>query len=200
MEAETAHRPRKHPALAPMRRHGALTVNPERAPAVALERHVVVVSRDRSLPAEVGSRRPGKHAARLLRHGPPGCAGKTPCDGDIVRVFGASIGSCVERAKPTVYGLRACEMVIADRLAERSRSAVNHEPEPVLFVFLDFKEVVSAAERCEFDGAFRPAQRLQTGMAERGAACHVLGLRDDLAAIAPAGGHGAPEIGQDLTG
>ena len=59
------------------------------------------------------------------------------------------------------------KMVVADRLAQGSRPAVHHQPEPAVLVRLDFDEVISAAECCELDRAFVPADGLQTGMAER---------------------------------
>ena|ERR1017187_425010 len=76
---------------------------------------------------------------------------------------------------------------------------MHHEPEPAILVSLDFNKVISAAGRCELDRAFRPADGLRAGMAER-LARQVGGLRNDRPPIAPESRHSAADIGQDLAG
>src|SRR5258708_6971744 len=74
-----------------------------------------------------------------------------------------------------------------------------HEPEPAILVRLNLNEVISAAEGCELERGFIPADRLRFGMAER-VGCQVPGLRNDRAAIAAASRHSRAKIGQDLSG
>jgi hypothetical protein len=105
-----------------------------------------------------------------------------------VKIFGSRIGFGVEHAKPVGHGLCSCKMVVADRLAQRPRPTVHHEPEAAIFVRLNFNEVVAAAERCEFDRTFGPTDRFEAAVAER-IARHIPGLRNDRSAIAPPSGH-----------
>src|SRR5271169_2446107 len=74
---------------------------------------------------------------------------------------------------------------------------MHHEPEPTLLVCLKFNEVIPAAEGGELDSTFSPTDRLRARMAER-AARQVLGLRNDLVAVMPAGRHSPPKVGQYL--
>jgi hypothetical protein len=62
---------------------------------------------------------------------------------------------------------------------------VNHKPKPVVFVCLDFNEVVSAAECCKLDSTFVPADGLKARIAERDAS-YVLGLLNDLPPVSAA--------------
>ncbi len=44
-------------------------------------------------------------------------------------------------------------MMPFDRLAHAAGAAVDHEPEPILFIGLQFDEMISAAERAELESA-----------------------------------------------
>ncbi len=89
-------------------------------------------------------------------------------------------------------------MVVADRLTKHPRSAVHHKPQPAILIRLNFDEVITAAERGEFDRSFLPADCVETRMAER--VCQLRGLRDDRAAVAAARWHSQAQVAEDLAG
>src|SRR6185437_436409 len=58
------------------------------------------------------------------------------------------------------------KVMIADRLAECPGAAVNHQPEPIFLVPLEFEKVIPAAESCELQFALASPDRLQPGTAQ----------------------------------
>src|SRR5439155_7926684 len=126
-----------------------------------------MVGRDDGFPADLGADCPSQRTPNLFGNRSSRRTGKTPGPGSVVKIFSTRIGICVEDAEPVVYGLRTRQVVVADRLAEGPRPAVNHKPKSVLLVCLDFDEVVPAAECCELDRAFVPADGLKARITER---------------------------------
>jgi hypothetical protein len=113
-----------------------------------------------------------------------------------VKIFTARIRVRVEDAEPVVYRSRTRQVVVADRLAEGPRPAVNHQPKLVLFIYLDFDEVIPTAECRELERAFVPADGLKARMAERSAG-HVLGLLNECPPVSAARGHCPAKFCQD---
>src|SRR5271165_483514 len=105
METRTTHRPRQDSALTKLSRHCALSVHPEITSIVVLERHVVVVRSNSGVPADLRPQSRGQHPANLFCHCSPGCVGKTPGAGRVVKIFGTRIRVSVERAEPVIHGL-----------------------------------------------------------------------------------------------
>src|SRR5439155_683115 len=60
------------------------------------------------------------------------------------------------------------EMVFGDRLTQRPRAAVEHQPELSLVVGLELKEVIAPAERSELHAAVPTLELLQRRMANGG--------------------------------
>jgi len=76
-------------------------------------------------------------------------------------------------------------MMFADGLAHGAGAAVDHHPELILLVGLEFDEMVSAAERGELESAFVAADRFKVRMAQ---GCPIQRLRRcDRRAAMPAG-------------
>lgn len=86
------------------------------------------------------------------------------CAPKAVQVLRASIRFSVQRAKAIADGLCPTEMVVANRLAECPRSAVDHDPDPIVLIGLNLDEVIPAPERCEFENAIIPPQGLKAGV------------------------------------
>lgn len=87
--------------------------------------------------------------------------GVIACPLDVGEVCGAlgCVGVKAEEAEAGAAG--ALDVGGADGLAEGARAGVDHEPELVGLVALDFEEVVSRAEGGEVDGAFVSREALE---------------------------------------
>ena len=129
-------------------------MHPEIAPRMVFERDVIVVGGDERLPTNLRSQRSGQHSADLCCHGPARSVSITTRMGGVVQIFTAFRRLGLEYAKPATYRLCSRQMVIPDRLTQRPRSTVHHEPNAVVLVCLDLSEVISAAEGCELEHAF----------------------------------------------
>jgi hypothetical protein len=89
-----------------------------------------------------------------------------PSPQGIVKILLACIRSGIQCAQPAFNWHCTRQMMIANRLPERSRSTMHHQPEPILLVRLQLKEMVSAAKSRKLDLAFLSAHSLQAGMAQ----------------------------------
>jgi hypothetical protein len=96
-------------------------------------------------------------------------------------------------------GLCPTEMVVANRLAECPRSAVDHEPEPTILIRLNLDEVIPTPERCELENAITPPDGLKTGVAKRYAR-QITRLRNSFTTVAPASWHSPAQFAQHLSG
>ena len=101
-----------------------------------LKRDMIVIDCNHRLPTNVAIQRPTQHLASFLCHYLARSPGELPSPQGIVKVLFARIRLGIERTQSSFDQLRACQMMVADHLSERSRSAMHHQTEPVLFVRL----------------------------------------------------------------
>src|SRR6266568_7702850 len=76
------------------------------------------------------------------------------------------LGLRVQRTKAAIDHLCTRKVMIADRLAERPRATVNHQPELVFLVGLKLEKVVPAAQSCELQRTLVSPERLEPGTAQ----------------------------------
>ena len=126
-------------------------MHPQFALAMTLKRDMIVIDCDHRLPTDAALQRSRQHLAGFLCHRLARSRSELPGPQGIVKVLFASIRFRIERTQSSFDRLRARQMMVADHLPERSRSAMHHQPEPVLFVRLHLKEVVSTAESRKLD-------------------------------------------------
>ena len=78
------------------------------------------------------------------------------------------IAPSIQCLQPRTHGLRAHQVVVANRLANGSRPAMDHEPQSSVLVRLELDEMIATAQRLELDQALLLARRLDAHVAQRG--------------------------------
>jgi len=68
--------------------------------------------------------------------------------------------------RPGHRDLDVFSLELVERLAERPRATVNHQPELVLLVGLKLQKVIPAVQRCELHRALASPDQLQPGIAQ----------------------------------
>jgi len=138
-------------------------MHPERLAVVNLAANVVVVA------GHVG-RLVGADTAHALddladsrHHREPARFGVLEGPGQAPHVGSARAAVCIQEPQAAATGGALCEMVIPDRLANASRAAVQHQPEPPRVVGLELHEVVAAAEGTDLEGAIASLEGLEGG-------------------------------------
>src|SRR3954466_11648873 len=84
----------------------------------------------------------------------------------MVKVRPARFRLRIDRAQSSVDWLCAGKVVIANSLAECTRSTMHHKPEPILFIGLQFEKMVPATQCPKLEFALFPADRLEPGITQ----------------------------------
>ncbi len=156
-----------------------------------LPRDVVMVRRYHGIPTDCavyGGRQrltdfDGHRSTRRVR--------ETPGAGGVMQIGRADLAVRVECAESTANRRRTSQIVAMNRLPERTRAAVHHQPQAALLVRLELDEVIAAPERRKLDRRVLSTDSFEPIVAEADRR-HIVRLRDDRATIPVTRGNSGP--------
>ena len=136
MEAAAAHRSWQHSALPKPGRHRALPMDPRLTLFMAFERNVIVISRDDRFPAQARTNDGLNDGAHLFRHCPSACVCEASCPGGIAEVLGPLVACRIQYSQASADVFTLSQVVIANRRADLSGPAVDHQPQATILIAL----------------------------------------------------------------
>ena len=166
--ARRAHRAGDDAGLVEGRRVGALAVDPQRAIAVDLGAHEVVVTLDDRRGIGIGPELAAQYVERDLDH--PRATGRRirQSPRDVGEIGAALVGVRGQSLQPDPAGV--LQVRGADRRSQSATTRVDHQPQAPRVVGLQLDEVVAAAERPELQRRLASPQRRELGRSHVGVA------------------------------
>jgi hypothetical protein len=141
--------------------HRTFPVDPEGGITVRFLQHMIVVGGDGFLPLQPCAEDGSQYGSNVFSDLGAIGRGKCPRPSGILKVGLTLRVADVERSETRSDGLRVLHVMVADRRSHRTRSAVNHQPQSALTIFLQLAEVIAAAQGRELEHSLSTPCRLE---------------------------------------